>query len=427
MKKTFFSTILFFLVFLCNAQEKTVQAIIKTITAQNLNGLTKQVTSGQLRQSIITATDASKVYYNIERGKEGQFVLDTRDSVSIDDGALCIVTSNGKRMKRIIDSYIQPEWFGAKGDGITDDFSSIQNCVNSAPAGSSILFKANSYKVSGSIIVEKTIRLIGNSTSLGNGGNAIERISGSYPVLIIRGTSTNYLNFGGIESLKIGGTNGSADFVKMEYLLGGSCIDLLVNGNTTGAHIRLAKCQDIGFWRVFLRHTGDDNVINEGLVVLDSPEIVNSINNNNDLRFVSCHFEHGRTALKSIYSGGNGRNNTVVFSNCKFELRGNYSINLDYTVGFRFADCRFTGYDKCFLIKNSRNIKIDGIAQYNTNIPIQFAELIDVNGLEIDVQGVKSGDIKKKRIKRGKVKLTNIAEESSVITDESILFQSNFH
>lgn len=43
---------------------------------------------------------------------------------------------------------IYPEWFGAKGDGITNDLESIQNAVNIAPDNAQIIF-TNKYKIFG--------------------------------------------------------------------------------------------------------------------------------------------------------------------------------------------------------------------------------------------------------------------------------------
>ncbi|MDZ4345364.1 MAG: hypothetical protein U1E51_23345 [Candidatus Binatia bacterium] len=49
-------------------------------------------------------------------GGGGQFVCDTSDTTTADDSGMCIVTASGQRLKRVIDYFITPEMFGAKGD-----------------------------------------------------------------------------------------------------------------------------------------------------------------------------------------------------------------------------------------------------------------------------------------------------------------------
>lgn len=43
---------------------------------------------------------------------------------------------------------INVKWFGAKGDGVTDDTTAIQNAINASPVGSVIFFPAGTYMIS---------------------------------------------------------------------------------------------------------------------------------------------------------------------------------------------------------------------------------------------------------------------------------------
>lgn len=61
-------------------------------------------------------------------GWGGVFALDPLDAVTADDGALTIVNAAGKRYKRIYSGGIDVRWFGAKGDGVTND----RNAINAA-------------------------------------------------------------------------------------------------------------------------------------------------------------------------------------------------------------------------------------------------------------------------------------------------------
>lgn len=59
-------------------------------------------------------------------GSSGWFVYDPDDTTTADDGAMTIVDAAGRRHKRIENVLFSPRWFGAKGDGVTDDTAALQ-------------------------------------------------------------------------------------------------------------------------------------------------------------------------------------------------------------------------------------------------------------------------------------------------------------
>lgn len=58
-------------------------------------------------------------------GIAGMFVPDPSDTISTDNGGTIIVATNGIRWKRQFDGSLNVKWFGAKGDGVTDDLAAI--------------------------------------------------------------------------------------------------------------------------------------------------------------------------------------------------------------------------------------------------------------------------------------------------------------
>jgi hypothetical protein len=82
------------------------------------------------------------MYYVRDPGKEGHFYYDAADTVSPDNTGTVLVSSSGARFKRIVeDGAVNVQWFGAAGDGVTDDAPAIQAALHAVPqAGGTLLF-----------------------------------------------------------------------------------------------------------------------------------------------------------------------------------------------------------------------------------------------------------------------------------------------
>ena len=88
--------------------------------------------------------DASIIYYTSDRGQEGAWKYDPMDKSSPDNTGTVLVSQNGHRFKRIFNNEnVEPEWFGVKGDGITNETANLQKAVNAA-LGKTLVFKSSS-------------------------------------------------------------------------------------------------------------------------------------------------------------------------------------------------------------------------------------------------------------------------------------------
>lgn len=62
--------------------------------------------------------------------------------------------------------YVNVKDFGATGNGVSDDTSSIQNAINSAVDGSTVVFPGGTYKTSNTININKRITLSGGKSKI---------------------------------------------------------------------------------------------------------------------------------------------------------------------------------------------------------------------------------------------------------------------
>jgi hypothetical protein len=107
----------------------------------------------------------SPVYMIIDQGREGLFAYDPADGGSADNGGTVIVTASGARLKRVGASPINVKWFGARGDGVTDDHAAVQAAVDVAqqPTASSpmhghdVYIPEGAYALSAPIVLDTSV------------------------------------------------------------------------------------------------------------------------------------------------------------------------------------------------------------------------------------------------------------------------------
>lgn len=104
----------------------------------------------------------SEQIYLDDPARNGFFQYDNTDAVSVDDSSMVFVTTGGARYKRVISfNFLSVKWFGAVGDGATDDIYPIQKAanwvMNNPSTPRTILFPAGTYNISGPILLAKLV------------------------------------------------------------------------------------------------------------------------------------------------------------------------------------------------------------------------------------------------------------------------------
>jgi len=96
----------------------------------------------------------------------GNWYLDTTDVTSADNTATVLVDADGKRWKRIYSGPIYVNWYGAVGDGVTDNTTAIQACFNAAVPFETIAFSAGTYNFTSATITSTDFIITGNKANL---------------------------------------------------------------------------------------------------------------------------------------------------------------------------------------------------------------------------------------------------------------------
>jgi hypothetical protein len=141
---------------------ETVKGVLPLATpAETTAGTdnTKAVHSLGLKSAIVLKTTIAQIrtllgalpntnFYTTDLGQEGSWYYDSSDVTSADNTGTILVTSDGKRIKRIIQDKINMSWFGVVGDGTTDDSSNVLKALRASELLKKILFvKKGTYNI----------------------------------------------------------------------------------------------------------------------------------------------------------------------------------------------------------------------------------------------------------------------------------------
>lgn len=105
-------------------------------------------------------------YYLSGDNGGGDFYWDN-SSTELDNGGTIIQVTGVSigRWKRVYSNQLNARWFGAKGDGVTNDTSAIQKCCS---LGIEVIITKGIYLISSTITIESNLKCIGDVTFLSN-------------------------------------------------------------------------------------------------------------------------------------------------------------------------------------------------------------------------------------------------------------------
>jgi hypothetical protein len=165
----------------------------------NWNIIQERKTIGQIRAN---AAPLKSDYVTVtDKDQEGDYYYDSSDRTTVDNTGLCLVDAAGHRFKRIYTGSISVKWFGSKGDGIANDYATLQLAITTVQGTSGVLFVPKGrYLISTSLTATRSIHITGEASQNGN-FNDVSGTSG--PTALIAPTIIKTVATGGDWVLRI--------------------------------------------------------------------------------------------------------------------------------------------------------------------------------------------------------------------------------
>lgn len=245
-------------------------------------------------------------------GIAGMFQYDQTDTTSADNGGTVIVDAEGRRWKRDYDGHVVVKWFGAVGDGVSDDTAAIQAALNT---GKNVDFPLGKYRTTSSLTLDistltaqnfqsQALYLNGSQFDFAGGANSSWLVINGWPYV----QGTTFIVEGGGARISSSNTN-TEDCVKIVEGYGHKINNLEARGfeNGSAVHLHIADathwCESI----VLTNIRGKDNnfgirtsVVGGNVTTsFDQTHIANcefNLTKNNATAFHLSGF-HGRTTL----------------------------------------------------------------------------------------------------------------------------------
>lgn len=341
-----------------------------------------------------STTNKGNLVFVSDAGKEGDFMLDATDTTTADNGGTVLVDNAGNRYKRVGASLIIPEYFGAKGDGITDDLIALRNCF--LGGGNISLTAGKNYFISSSI------QVFSNTTVSGNGATVTQTSNASGCFYAVSKQNINFLNVK-IQGKGTDSTNNSSAG-SSNGIFFSSCTDFSVKNckikNVSGACILLnGVCNNFSIedneLEGSLRGFAPNLVYQYGMGLwFDSNSIDNFKIKNNEISFCAIGVVGGNNIVNFQVLGNKIHDiigqHGIYFDTC---LNGSISENIMWNVNsnaikIQIANGTSTYTDNLIISKNNIKKCRNGINTTNADASVIGFQNVQITGNVIDSQSL---------------------------------------
>lgn len=277
-----------------------------------------------------------------------------------------------KTMNEFTDRGINVKWFGAKGDGYTDDTAVIQSLLNTLPKFSTLFFPIGIYKVTSQITWDGTISLVGQSRD-----NTIIKAFEEASTLLLK--KDEYTKCGYIKNITLDGS-GKVDYV-LDFPRGQGL--RVVSNYFKNAKKRTVRFGNSVNWGAYEIYFNDNNVIGlEGSADTSNsiPDYAMEISENcTDSSFFNNIVTNSRKAGILSVGSHNNVNDNHVYGYPK-EYIMNYCIEITGKTSNYYNNRCDSPLEAGIYVNNWGN-RIDSNMIFWNNT---FTNLADKTGIKID-------------------------------------------
>lgn len=235
----------------------------------------------------------------------GYFQYDSQDNTSPDDGVVCIVTTGGKRWKRLLPGpFITPEMAGALGNGVTDDTAAFKLAISYSKAHGyiPIVCGAKSY------VISDTLYLMGSDSQNSSEGCPLVGSNWKSTKLLFKPSSA-------IACVKLNGISGniSSCFMKDIHILpfDSSYVEVGYGLEVSGADM-------VPFDRILIEQMAINFRLHNEL-----PGTWTEFNKFND-----CESRYGKVCIQFKRTLGNDSFHGTVFNNFRIQVKQGGGIGI---------------------------------------------------------------------------------------------------
>jgi|GEM_PF-2379652 len=197
-------------------------------------------------------------YYETSKSGGGQFLYDSGDTSTVDDGGLTIVTSDGARWKRVTphDNVYNVNMFGAK-TSLADNAPNFTTAIENIPSGASLTF-IGWYNIQTPIIIpnNKKIKIIGSGTYKASSVLLCSNWQGGIDDFVL-GNIGDSESYGGLvlRDFQVMGNGNVCHGVHFKFHGGMEWHNILIEG-FKGSGLDFDKVQDSTFRKVDVQNCG---------------------------------------------------------------------------------------------------------------------------------------------------------------------------
>lgn len=311
-------------------------------------------------------------YYTGADGGEGTFWYNASDTTSADNGGTIIVDAAGRRWYREAgNGPLSVKWFGATGNGTTDDTATIQSAITAAQiTRAGVYLPAGNYKVSRTLTVTAADVWI---TGAGIGSTVITTTATAADVIYFFNSTTFAL--GGVRDLGITGPGGatagsaihiSAEAIRLERLaITGTYNGVVFDANSVACRATGVDVSSVGN-DSFLVIGGNNQYLDNCTTFQQQGAPGGAgfhVTNSNGGPWLTNCVSSSQTNGLLVATAAGGTVVDLFAVNCDFDDSANNGITIDSSSGGTIFALKFTNCRGCF--SGGKGVAINGAGTYD--------------------------------------------------------------